>query len=171
MEGTISLGPTITAQILAINNCDQLLDKMASCLTTCQSPDASIQKSLSMSAQYNRQVARDNIPDAMDAAEVFRPRPFPFSGDTVPPRGPPLAWVLLWKGKYVNKYGEYVPETLKASGWIVWDKRRLDSMGASKPIADQWKKEPDLVEEIARDSPWLGGLVRIGTDALLETRT
>lgn len=149
----------MAAEIFAIDEHDKLLDKTAVCITRYLTADPPIEESLSIIAQYERR-EEDNKYSAKDAAEGVDP--LPFSGDTAPPRGPPLAWTLLWGGKYVNIYGGYVPKILQASGWVIWDGDRLDSTGARKLITDQWDTEPDLVEEIARHSRRLAGLVPAG---------
>lgn len=154
MEGTIALGIKITSQVLAIEDHDQLLDKMAGCLHPFRPLDASIKASLSTGAQKDRREDLNHTPNDKDDAEGVDSMPFP--GDTVAPTGPPLAWVLLWDETYVNIYGEYVPEPLKASGWVMWDEHRLNSTGVKKAIADQWKAVPELIEEIQDPYPWLG---------------
>lgn len=149
----------MAAEIFAIDEHDKLLDKTAVCITRYLTSDPPIEETLSTTAQYDRQ-EEDNKYSAKDAAEGIEP--LPFSGDTAPPRGPPLAWTLLWGETYVNIYGGYVPQTLQASGWVMWDGDRLDSMGARELITDQWGTEPDLVGEIARHRRRLAGLVPVG---------
>ncbi|KAK2607005.1 hypothetical protein N8I77_005718 [Diaporthe amygdali] len=156
MEGTIERGVKMTARILAIDKHDQLVDKMARCLTSRQWLDASIKESLDTIAQLDRREDLNHIPNVKDEAEGLDP--LLFRGDTVPPKGPPLAWVLLWEGQYVNIFGGYVPELLKACGWVMWDERRLTNTAVRKLIADQWKTAPMLVEEIVQDYPWLSGI-------------
>lgn len=163
MEGTVSRGIKMTARLLAIDKHDQLVDKMARCLTPCQYLDASINASLSTLAQADRREDLNHTPNAKDDAEGRDPLSFP--GDTVPPRGPPLAWVLLWGGKYVNIFGEYVPGPLKAYGWVIWDERRLVDMRVGKLITNQWKTAPELVDEIQQDYPWLSDVGK-STDTL-----
>ncbi|PKK47516.1 hypothetical protein CI102_9844 [Trichoderma harzianum] len=104
-------------------------------------------------SQSDRREMSTSFPDKRDEAEQ-RQDPIRFTGDTVPPNGPPLAWVLLWGGKYANIYGEYVPESLRRWGYVIWDKIRWDSMEAKELIARQWEMEPELVEEIKIDIGW-----------------
>lgn len=154
MRGTMSRGLKMTARILGvINNHDQLVDKMARCLTPFNHLDAHMSEALSGMAQGDRREDLNYTPNAQDDAEGRDL--LPFQGDTAPPTGPPLAWVILWRGRYVNIYGGYIPVPLKEYGWVVWDGCRLDSMGVRKLIAEQWNAAPDLVEEIESDYPWL----------------
>lgn len=154
MRGTMMRGLKMTARILAvINNHDQLVDKMARCLTPFNHLDACMSDSLSTEAQCDRREDLNYTPNAQDDAEGRDL--LPFQGDAVPPTGPPLAWVLLWGGRYVNIYGGYVPEPLKEYGWVIWDGCRLDGMDARQLITTQWKSAPDLIEEIESDYPWL----------------
>lgn len=154
MRGTMSRGLKMTARVLSvINNHEQLVDKMAQCLTPYNHLDAPMSEALSAEAQIDRRDEQDYTPNAQDAAEGVEL--LPFQGDTVPPTGPPLAWFLLWRGRYVNIYGGYIPVPLKEYGWVVWDKCRLDSMGVRKLIVGQWNTAPDLVELIKNHCPWL----------------
>lgn len=72
---------------------------------------------------------------------------------------PPLAWVLLWGGKYSDLYGEYVPSELRQQGYVIWDERRLDVRGTKEYFARLWDESPELgmVEEdwplVRRDMP------------------
>lgn len=149
MYGIISRGIKITARLLAIHSHNQLVNKIARYLTPCQYLDQCIEESLSTMAQSERREDLNYNSKAKDEAEAVTL--LPFSGDTVPPKGPPLAWVLLWGGKFVNIYGGYIPEPLKAFGWVRWDKHRLDNLGVRRLIADQWKTVPEIIEKIQRD--------------------
>lgn len=154
MWGTMSRGLKWTARILSIkNNHEQLVDKVAQCLTPYHQLDAPMIEALSAEAQIDRRDEQDYTPNAQDAAEGVEL--LPFQGDNVPPTGPPLAWVLLWRGRYVNIYGGYIPVPLKEYGWVVWDECRLDSVGVRRLIAGQWSTTPDLVELIENHCPWL----------------
>lgn len=154
MQGTISRGLQITAKILGVvNNHDQLVNKMARCLTRYNHLDAPMVEALGVAAQFNRRAHPDYTPNAEDAAEGIDW--LPFQGDKVPPTGPPLAWVILWRGRFVNVYGGYIPVPLKEYGWVVWDGCRLDSMGVREHIAGQWNAAPDLVEQIRHHYPLL----------------
>ncbi len=58
--------------------------------------------------------------------------PLLFDGDTLD--GPPLAWVTLWGGRYVNTYGDTVPQSLKQWGHVFWDADRLRESGGVERI-------------------------------------
>lgn len=74
--------------------------------------------------------------------------------DAVPPDDPPLAWVLLWGGRYANIYEGYVPESLKRWGYVTWDASRWTDMGAKGLVAMQWETALKLVEQIEFDYNW-----------------
>ncbi|KAL6405172.1 hypothetical protein AUP68_12016 [Ilyonectria robusta] len=80
--------------------------------------------------------------------------PMYFTGDEVSAEGPPLTWVVLWGGNYVNIHGGYVPEPLKLWGHVMWDECRWVDMGAKELVAMQWDLVPDLVQEIKDDRMW-----------------
>ncbi len=77
-----------------------------------------------------------------------------FVGDNIPPNEPPLAWVLLWHGKYANIYGEYVPEPLRIWGFVTWNESRWTDIGAKDLNGMQLETVPELVEEIENDYSW-----------------
>ncbi|RYP13395.1 hypothetical protein DL767_010753 [Monosporascus sp. MG133] len=153
MDGTVSRGLKMTVRLLAIDDYEKLVSKMQRYLTHDQSLDAPMRKALDSVAQNDRREMSTNFPDARDEAEQRRD-PVDFVGDAVPPDGPPLAWVLLWGGKYANIYGEYVPESLRRWGYVMWDKRRWTDMGAKELIARQWETVPELAAEIENDYNW-----------------
>lgn len=70
----------------------------------------------------SQDMRRHAHPSEGDLAEA-RQEKLPFSGDTED--GPPLAWVIGWRGRYVNRYGPAIPASLKAWGHVFWDHRRL----------------------------------------------
>jgi hypothetical protein len=41
---------------------------------------------------------------------------------------PPFAWILMWRGKYSNLYGEYIPDLLRGWGYVMWDERRWNAI-------------------------------------------
>ncbi|CAN8097708.1 unnamed protein product [Discula destructiva] len=160
MEGTLTRGLRITTQILSCRNPQQLVEKMARYLTPFHYADASLAESLSTMAQCDRRELPGYIVNANDEAEGVES--VVSVGDKVPPSGPPLAWTLIWKQIYVNIYGEYVPESLKQWGWVMWDEGRWAKEGELQVrdlVVEQWKTAPDLLEEIKRDYPWLESLV------------
>ncbi|KAK7420369.1 hypothetical protein QQX98_002792 [Neonectria punicea] len=109
MDGTVSRGLKMTARLLTIDSREKLVAKMERCLTHDANLDYPVKEALGTLAQSDR---RDMSPNSNDEAEQRRD-PIEFVGDDMRPDGPPLAWVLLWGGKYANIYGEYVPESLR----------------------------------------------------------
>ncbi|KAK3315946.1 hypothetical protein B0H66DRAFT_604252 [Apodospora peruviana] len=88
------------------------------------------------------------IDNRRKVAELRRDR-MEFGSDAVPPHGPPLAWVLLWDGKYTNIHGEgYVPKSVMRWGYVMWSEQRWADMGAKDLVARQWRKAPEAVLKI-----------------------
>ncbi|KAI0531712.1 hypothetical protein GGR58DRAFT_518298 [Xylaria digitata] len=154
LYGTMGCGLKMTARLLMIDDHEKLVSEMQRCLTHFQVLDGPMREVLGSMAQYDRRQMSTNFPNARDEAELRRD-PIHFVGDTVPPDGPPSAWVVLWGGNYSNIYGEYVPQSVKQWGYVMWDKRRWIGMGAEEDlIVGQWKTSPELVKEIKRDYNW-----------------
>ncbi|KAH7013877.1 hypothetical protein EDB80DRAFT_863790 [Ilyonectria destructans] len=153
MDGTISRGLKLMARLLAIEDHEQLVIAMEQCLTHDQIVEAAVRDALGTIAQDDRRTILIDLSDARDVAELMGD-PMYFTGDEVPAEGPPLAWVLLWGGKYVNIYGGYVPEPLKLWGHVMWDECRWIDLGAKEIIVMQWETVPDLVQEIKDDRMW-----------------
>jgi hypothetical protein len=65
---------------------------------------------------------RETYPTEDDRAADRRER-LRFGGDTND--GPPLAWVVEWRGVYNNRFGCFLPESLKKWGHVFWDRKRL----------------------------------------------
>lgn len=77
-----------------------------------------------------------------------------FAGDTVPPDAPPMAWVLLWDGKYANVYDDFVPAGLKECGYVMWDARRLAEAGLEEAIFKQWEGATDRIARVENVCGW-----------------
>ncbi|KAL2144764.1 hypothetical protein VTI28DRAFT_8610 [Corynascus sepedonium] len=155
MDGTVSRGLKMTVRLLAIDDHETLVAKMQRCLTHHHSLDAPMRRALGSVAQSDRRDASSNSTSINPRDEAERRRdPLKFVGDAVPPDGPPLGWVLLWSGTYANIYGEYVPETVRKWGYVMWDERRWAELGARDLVAKQWETAPDLVQEIEIDYDW-----------------
>ncbi len=80
---------------------------------------------------WSQEMRRNSYPSESDAAEARRER-LAFSGDTED--GPPLAWVVGWSGRYVNRYGPAIPAARKAWGHVFWDRRRLIKSGGLNAV-------------------------------------
>ncbi|KAL2139007.1 hypothetical protein VTI28DRAFT_5912 [Corynascus sepedonium] len=143
-NGTVSRGLNLTVRLLAVNDHDTLVSKMQRCLTRSHSSDDPIKGAIGSEPQRMRRDAWLNVRDEAEQ----RKDPLKFTGDTVPPDGPPLAWVLLWGGTYANLYGEYIPSKLKQWGHVMWDERRWVELGAKSLVSKQWETAPELVELI-----------------------
>lgn len=87
---------------------------------------------LSWTTQFFR---RERRPLEGDRIEARRER-LPFSGDVVD--GPPLAWVIYWKGRYSNRYGDAVQDSLQHWGYVFWDRKRLiESKGIGEILRER----------------------------------
>jgi hypothetical protein len=90
-------------------------------------------------SEYVTWVAQDNrrfeYSTDEDRAEAVRQK-LPFSRDKE--EGPPLAWVIMWRGTYSNSYGDVIPDSLKAWGYIFWDANRLVKSGAKDSLLRVW---------------------------------
>ena len=152
MEGTVSRGLKLAVRNLEVDNTgdpDALVAKMGRCLTHEQRWDHPIARSLSQAAQHDRRELLVSKLGARDEAEE-RGDPIEFTGDGA--SGPPLAWVLLWRGVYSNKCGEYVPLSVRQWGYVMWDERRWN--GLSGLVSKQWDAVPHLVFQIEQDLGW-----------------
>lgn len=81
---------------------------------------------------------------------------------------PPLAWVLLWRGHYVNYYGDYMTNCLRRWGGLVWDEARWATIesqirvdrdgsehGLQKMMVSLWDTAPDSVlAELRHGARW-----------------
>lgn len=74
-----------------------------------------------------------------------------FTGDDR--AGPPLAWVLLWGGKYSNICGEVVPPDLSRHEYVMWNQWRLNVEGTREYFARLWDESPELIK-IKEYCPW-----------------
>lgn len=152
MDGTVSRGLEMLARLLAVEDHQTLVDKMERCLTHSHELDAPLREALWGGTQFER---REESTTANDRDDAQRGRdPMKFGGDVVPPDGPPLAWVLLWSGIYVNIYGEFTPKSLRDWGYIMWDERRWIELGAKDLVLRQWETEPDAVDLIQELYGW-----------------
>lgn len=100
-------------------------------------------------AQCDRREDYTGRPDDRDRAEQRR-EALAFAGDDS--AQPPLAWVLLWGGKYSNLYGGYVPAELRRAGYVMWDEGRLDVKATREYFARLWAESPEL-EMVKEDWP------------------
>ncbi|KAI0142922.1 hypothetical protein GGR57DRAFT_484827 [Xylariaceae sp. FL1272] len=86
---------------------------------------------------------------------MIRGNPSDFLGDSLPRNTPPLGWVLLWGGRYMNLWGDYTPEEVKRLGYVIWDERRWTDMGAKDIVAKQWENaDRALKDELSDRFSW-----------------
>lgn len=79
----------------------------------------------------NQYFRRERLPLEGDEMEARRER-LGFSREAED--GPPLAWVIYWRGKYSNRYGETVDPGLHKWGYVFWDKKRLVKMKGTEEV-------------------------------------
>ena len=144
MDGTVSRGLRVTVDLFATDDHEILLAKLRKYLRRSLLLDDPMRRTLMAAVQAQR---RNTALNARDEAEQ-RKEMMEFAGDAVPPDDPPLGWVLLWNGIYVNIYGEYVPSTVQKWGYVMWDERRWSERGAKALVLKQWEAEPERVKDI-----------------------
>lgn len=72
----------------------------------------------------------------VDLMETRRQR-LPFVGDAEDQ--PPLAWVIFWRGRYSNRYGEAVRPGLQRWGYVFWDRKRLIQIKGTQEVLRERK--------------------------------
>ncbi|KAI0436547.1 hypothetical protein F4803DRAFT_572328 [Xylaria telfairii] len=167
MDGTLSRGLKTLVRALEIEDQEQLVSWMGDCLMTPLDTDCILSESISMSAHLDRRARFANSPNDKDMAEQ-RADSMEFLGDSLPLDGPPLAWVVLWDGIYVNLYGEFTPNSLKRWGYVMWDASRWDGMRVDELIALLWNSKPSMLEVIERACGWNPPSIEVGdgTDSI-----
>jgi len=126
--------------------------------------------------QYRRRQAAVNCLCEKDLAERRRD-PMPFRGDEIfsapvdetgsddegitqalSTCGPPLAWVLMWHGRYSNLYGEYIPDLLRGWGYVMWDQRRWNAIDyVTQMLLMAWQSSHGY-QQAKADFEWLADL-------------
>ncbi|KXH49793.1 hypothetical protein CSIM01_03930 [Colletotrichum simmondsii] len=140
MNGTTARGLRPLLRLLRIDDHETLVNKMLSTLAMDRDIDECLEHVLDWPAQHERRISSPQFPTARDKLERAKTS-MKFMGDNVPPLSPPLAWVLLWNGRYSNVFGGFVPEELRRWGYVMWDEQRWNEMGAGAKglIREQWK--------------------------------
>lgn len=150
LHGTVARGLKLAIRLLAIEDHETLVNKMQRYLTRRYTQDAPMEQVLWSDTQR----ARRNLSSTNDRDDAeLRRDPVEFTGDAG--QGPPFGWVLLWNGIYANIYGEYVPSAVQEWGYVMWDNRRWNEVGAGEDILlKEWKTVPWLVKTIEQDCGW-----------------
>jgi hypothetical protein len=104
-------GLRLFSKVLATHEHDELVETMRQY----QVQSGFYEHVLSWAAQRRR---RATHPSEGDLAEA-RGDKLAFSRDTED--GPPLAWVIGWRGRYSNMYGPIIPAGLKVWSHVFWD--------------------------------------------------
>ncbi|KAK4098005.1 hypothetical protein N658DRAFT_509926 [Parathielavia hyrcaniae] len=124
-QGTASHGLRVFSTVLRTKDHSTLVERMQKYM----SPHCVfIEPILNWTSQGTR---RWQHPSEEDRAEARRDR-LPFLGDDED--APPLAWVIIWRGRYSNEYGEHIDFRYKRWGYVFWDYRRLNESGAKKQL-------------------------------------
>ncbi|KAI1347688.1 hypothetical protein F5Y01DRAFT_294547 [Xylaria sp. FL0043] len=159
-RGMISRGLKVFMRILVLDNHHERVSAMERCLMSPGLNDNDEDELQRAFAEYCDYVKRHPsvshgpyIPDAKDEAQQRRD-PMGFRGDSLPADGPPLAWVHVWDGRYVNKFGDIMPESLNRCGYVMWDARRWDGVGDREFFTKKWLARPDHLERIKRELGW-----------------
>ncbi|KAH6844566.1 hypothetical protein B0I37DRAFT_165044 [Chaetomium sp. MPI-CAGE-AT-0009] len=150
MHGTVSRGLGVADKILKMDSHETLIAKIQKYLVLSCFQDDPIPLTTTWPVQRQRRAAALS---ARDEAEQ-RKDPMEFAGDAVPPDGPPLGWVLLWNGTYVNIYGDHVPPAVQNWGYVMWDEHRWDERGARALVVKQWETESQRIAEIEHCYGW-----------------
>jgi hypothetical protein len=154
MDGTVARGLKVLLRLLTVDDHQTLASKMARRLRKASGEEAPMPETMNSFHQMERRRSPStSFPNAMDMAEQ-RQEAMAFLGDSTQVDGPPLAWVLLWGGKYANIHGALVPEPLKRMGYVMWDESRWGCPGARAFIAKQWAKKRQNAQYIEEHCGW-----------------
>lgn len=129
-NGVVSRGLRLHLKIMTTTNHEKLVKLMQATLIC--GPN-SIESALSKSTQEQRSLLARTERDQMDR----RREKLPFHYDAEDK--PPLAWVILWRGRYSNYHGGIIPPTLKRWGWVFWEWRRLTESRGKDVVKRVWQ--------------------------------
>ncbi|OTB00957.1 hypothetical protein M426DRAFT_323846 [Hypoxylon sp. CI-4A] len=135
LGGTVSCGLELLHIVLfKINNHSHLVTTMQQCISW---PRGTFIKNqvLGETTQIGRRLETMSIRDIKEQ----RRDPLPFLGDEE--TLPPLAWTIMWDNTYSNLYGHYVQDIIRRWGYVMWDKIRIETMGARDLLLQQWKAD------------------------------
>ncbi|KAF5982008.1 hypothetical protein FBULB1_4510 [Fusarium bulbicola] len=80
---------------------------------------------------------RENQHSDRDQAQDDREKML-FGGDS--DESPPFAWVVFWKERYSNLFGDFIPRPLRQWGYIMWDSDRITNTNAVAILEQEWKR-------------------------------
>jgi hypothetical protein len=124
-QGTASRGLPVFSKVLQTSGHENLVKRMQKYMALhC----IFIEPIMNWTSQDMR---RRRHPSEEDRAEARRER-LPFLGDKED--APPLAWVIIWRGKYRHEYGDVIDHRFKTWGYVFWDCRRLNESGGKNHL-------------------------------------
>lgn len=59
---------------------------------------------------------------------------------------PPLAWVIIFKNRYINPFDGCVPDAIRRWGYVFWDAGRLDTGGAKDCLVAEWEALHEIID-------------------------
>lgn len=133
VEGAATCGLKLLRRVLRTTDHEELVDTMQKNMTPSVANNIWINTVIMRLTQESRRETYPN--DDHDKLETARQK-LPFAGDKED--APPLAWVILWKGTYSNTYGDLIPDSLHAWGYIFWDVQRLVRSGGKQRLLRAW---------------------------------
>ncbi|KAG5979980.1 hypothetical protein E4U55_004525 [Claviceps digitariae] len=148
----VSRGLRRMADVLAIDDHEKLVARMDKDFNDLNGAESTVCRGLSRLAQYRRWESREKYASRKDQLQQDRTA-MQFTGDGIPLKGPPFAWVALWKGKYANLNGALLPRPLRDIGYVMWDADRWPE-GAQELISGYWKVDPEIPRGIKRKWNW-----------------
>jgi hypothetical protein len=125
IEGTAMRGLLLFADVVREDDHDELVELMQLYLTY---RDVDIEGTLDSANQFFR---RERHPLEGDRMEARRER-LAFSRDVED--GPPLSWVIYWRGRYSNYYGGNIQSSLQTWGHVFWDSKRLIKIKGTQEV-------------------------------------
>jgi hypothetical protein len=104
-DGTISRGLGLFQAVPKVADREALVRLMQQNMTRCLG-----ELILEAMVWLNSEIRRHLHPSELDQIEDAQQK-MPFFGDEE--NAPPLAWVIIWRGRYSNLYGDLIPSVLQ----------------------------------------------------------
>jgi hypothetical protein len=150
LRGTISLGLKVLHRMLITRDHEQRVLAMQEYICF-PLGDFLESEGTGLLDRWTQQDRRQNHPSHRDQKELRRD-PLPFEGDQE--LYPQLAWTILWRGTYSNRYGGYLKDEIRYWGYIMWDAERLEDTGGKEILARLWEERKSDRWSDPRDSRW-----------------